>query len=383
VVPLPDKGYARHFQFLEKSAMPLPPLAEQQRIVAKIEELFTKLDAGVGALKKIKAQLKRYRQAVLKYAFEGKLTEEWRAAHKGELEPASAVLERIKKERGENAIVGARAPRSVLLERIRKGRGDRPVAPTVVDRSDLPELPEGWVWTTFGQLVFDSQNGLSKRQSNHGATTHVLRLADILNGRISPATPRDILLTDDEVSKYGLHPGDLLCIRVNGSANLVGRMITFSEKQTWAFCDHFIRFRPLQQFVSPSFLHYFFNTQVARRHIEFGMVSSAGQNTVSQTTMNAAPVPYTHPLEQSKIVNEIERRFSIADEAEKVVEQSLKQAERLRQSILKKAFEGRLVSQDPSDEPAEKLLERIRQAKVGAGFKPAPTVTNKRHRQRR
>jgi type I restriction enzyme S subunit len=81
-IPLPEKGYARHFQWLEKAFVPLPPLPEQHRIVSKIEELFAKLDVGVEALKKVKAQLKRYRQAVLKYAFEGKLTQEWREANK-------------------------------------------------------------------------------------------------------------------------------------------------------------------------------------------------------------------------------------------------------------------------------------------------------------
>ena len=79
--------------------IPLPPLPEQYRIVNKIEELFTKLDAGVEALKKIKTQLKRYRQAVLKFVFEGKLTRQWREAHKGELEPASVLLEKIKEQR--------------------------------------------------------------------------------------------------------------------------------------------------------------------------------------------------------------------------------------------------------------------------------------------
>ncbi len=81
----------------------LPPLPEQHRIVAKIEELFTRLDAGVEALRKVKAEIRRYRQAVLKHAFEGRLTEEWRKAHKGELEPASKLLERIKEERKKNA----------------------------------------------------------------------------------------------------------------------------------------------------------------------------------------------------------------------------------------------------------------------------------------
>jgi type I restriction enzyme S subunit len=79
--------------------LPIPPLAEQYRIVAKIEELFTQLDAGVELLKKVKAKLKRYRQTVLKAAVEGNLTKEWRTAHQGELEPASVLLERILKQR--------------------------------------------------------------------------------------------------------------------------------------------------------------------------------------------------------------------------------------------------------------------------------------------
>lgn len=88
---------------VEQVPIPLPPLPEQHRIVTKIEELFTRLDAGVDALKKVNAQLKRYRQAVLKYAFQGKLTQEWREAHTAELEPSSALFERIKEERRKNS----------------------------------------------------------------------------------------------------------------------------------------------------------------------------------------------------------------------------------------------------------------------------------------
>src|SRR4030043_1222328 len=112
---------------LKTIAFALPPLPEQQRIVAKIEELFTKLDAGVEALKKVKNQLKRYPQAVLKYAFEGKLTQEWREANKDKLEPASALLKRIREERK------------------KKVEGELKELPPV-DIADLPELPEEWTW---------------------------------------------------------------------------------------------------------------------------------------------------------------------------------------------------------------------------------------------
>ena len=110
---------------IEPLMFPLPPLAEQQRIVTKIEELFTKLDDGVEELKKVQLQLKRYRQSVLKSAFDGTLTAEWREEHKAELEPASMLLEKIKTERKKSGKYKELAP---------------------LDTADLPELPEGWVF---------------------------------------------------------------------------------------------------------------------------------------------------------------------------------------------------------------------------------------------
>jgi type I restriction enzyme S subunit len=343
----------------------LPPLAEQHRIVARIEELFSELDAGVELLKKLKAKLKRYRQAVLKAAVEGKLTKDWREAHQGELEPASVLLERILKERREKweaeQLAQMKAKGKTPKDDSWKLKYKEPVAP---DTSDLPELPEGWVWASFGQLVQESQNGLSKRKGLHGTPIHVLRLADIVNGKISATEPRDILLTDEEIQSYRLQPNDLVCIRVNGSEKLVGRVIIFKEKDSWAFCDHFIRFRLVSNFLCLSFISKLFNTDAVRKYIEHHKVSSAGQNTVSQTTVAAIPIPLPSLEEQNAIDEEIERRLSVTEELEKVVEKNLKRAEKLRQSILKKAFEGKLVPQDPSDEPADKLLERIKAEKA-------------------
>jgi len=318
----------------------LPPSTEQHRIVAKIEELFTKLDAGIDVMKKIRVQLKQYRQAVLKAAFQGKLTEEWREKHKGEFEPASMLLKRIRDERGKKDKWKNwdLSPGSIL---------------------NLPQLPEGWMWSLFGNLITESQNGVSKRKSPQGTPTHVLRLSDIASGKISDANPRDIRLTRQEIDKYTLTSGDLLCIRVNGSPDLTGRMVAFSESETWAFCDHFIRFR-VSDLLSISYLCQFFNTQVARNHIESSMVSSAGQNTVSQKTIAMTPIPLPSCEEQEKIVGELEHYFSVLDQTEKIVERTIEQSDGLRQSILRKAFQGRLVPQDPSDEPAGDLLNQIK-----------------------
>lgn len=148
-------------RFIENTIIPLPPLSEQHRIVAKIEELFTRLDAGVEALKKIKAQLKRYRQAVLKYAFKGNLTKEWREANKGKIEPASILLERIKDQRTVGANPRGRPnPRGRHVEgrhtglplRVRHDSGQTGQTHGSAPTEELPELPEGWVWTRLGEI---------------------------------------------------------------------------------------------------------------------------------------------------------------------------------------------------------------------------------------
>jgi type I restriction enzyme S subunit len=345
----------------EKVVIPLPPLPEQRRIVAKIEELFAKLDAGVAALKKVKAQLKRYRQAVLKHAFEGKLTAAWREAHNDELEPASVLLERIKKERGENAIAGVRASHPVPPERIR--RGDRPVAPTGVDRSDLPELPEGWVWTRIGEITEKMQYGTSEKADEDASDIPVLRMGNIQDGRLVFENlkfyPRDW----PQLEEFILQDGDVLFNRTN-SAELVGKTAVYKgSHQKAVFASYLIRIRVNKGAYDPDMLSSFVNSFYGRRYITSVVSQQVGQANVNGTKLSLMPIPLPPLAEQHKIVEEIERRFSIADEAERVVEQSLKQAERLRQSILKRAFAGKLVPQDPTDEPAEELLKRIREAK--------------------
>jgi len=337
--PRVNLGHIRELDF------PLPPLPEQYRIVNKIEEAFTRLDAGVEALKKAKAQLKRYRQAVLKAAMSGELTRKWREAHKGELEPASVLLARIKEERKK-----------------RLGSKYKELPPP--DTAELPELPEGWAWANFELLISLAQNGFGKRSSREGNPIIVLRLADIVGGTISLSNTRRICAAETEVGRYKLDDNDLLCIRVNGSRNLVGRMIPYkTSSEPIMFCDHFIRFRLIEPTMAP-FLSCWFNTDRIRRYMELSMISSAGQNTVGQGTVLAISFPLPPQQEQHQIMSELERRYSIADEAEQIIDLTLRQSDRLRQSILKRAFEGKLVPQDPSDEPAEKLLDRIKAEKA-------------------
>ncbi|QAA82664.1 hypothetical protein EI546_13470 [Aequorivita sp. H23M31] len=230
-----------------------------------------------------------------------------------------------------------------------------------------PEIP-------FEKIIESSQNGIAKRKGTDGREIKVLRLADITNLEIDNSSSRSIILKDNELVKYKLNEGDLIVIRVNGSVDLVGRFIHVSHKdeiELWAFCDHFIRFSLDLNKCMSKFYYYFFQLSKVRKFINHNMVSSAGQNTVSQGTIKSISVPLISIQEQHQIVQEIESRLSVCDKVEESIVDSLAKAEALRQSILKKAFEGKLLTEaeiaqckaDKDYEPASVLLARIERSR--------------------
>lgn len=318
---------------LKSIEVPLPPLPEQRRIVAKIEEVFAKLDAGVKALKKVKAQLKRYRQAVLKYAFEGKLTQEWREANKEKLEPASVLLEKIKEERKKEAI--------------RKYKEMPPF-----DTSDLPDLPDKWAWAKIGEII-EPSNEKRDPLKIKGMTCIGLEHIEKDTGRLLGHGSS----TEIRSTKTMFYKGDLLYGKLRPYLNKV------YVAEFEGVCSTDILLFPRTPYNSNKFLLFRFLygdfVRFATQRMSGVQHPRVDFKTLSEFIISVPPLS-----EQSKIVEEIENHLSIADEIEKIAEQSLKQSERLRQSILKTAFEGKLVPQDPTDEPAEKLLERIKAEKA-------------------
>jgi len=333
---------------LKEIGFPLPPLAEQKRIVARLEELFTKLDAGVEALKKIKAQLKRYRQAVLKHAFEGKLTEKWRQAHKGELEPASKLLERIKKERGVGGVTG--------------------------NNNNSLELPKNWALTNLGE-VSDIIRGISFPKNAKTKTSQKGYIACLRTTNVQRKVewgdlwfvPQEFVKRDEQlVKKY-----DILISTAN-SLELVGKVC---QVKTLPYPSTLGAFISLIR-ISPILDQTFFYFQLASAEVQSKIRSCASTTTniSNVSTRKLADIELMVPpfAEQKRIVAEIERHFSIADQIEQTIEQGLKQAQRLRQSILKKAFEGKLTEKWRQENPelvtgensAEKLLERIKAEKT-------------------
>ncbi|MBN1547322.1 MAG: restriction endonuclease subunit S [Syntrophaceae bacterium] len=344
--------------YMRELILPFPPLSEQQRIVDKIEELFTKLDAGVEALKKIKEQLKRYRQAVLKYAFEGKLTEEWREQHKGELEPASVLLERIKEERKKTL-----------------GKKYKELPP--VDTSELPELPDGWVWTRMIEISEKITDGTHHTPTYVSEGIPFISVKDIKNGMISFENCKFISEDEHNVLIKRCNPeyGDVLITK----SGTIGRTAVVTTRDEFSLFVSVALIKPYKDFLDSNFIKFaldnYINNIDIQQSVKGGVVKNLHIEDLKEINIITPSIE-----EQYKVVEEIQCHFSIADEIEKTVDQSLKQSDRLRQSILKKAFEGKLVHQDPFDEPAELLLERIRAEK--AAMEAEKKITKKPRRKK-
>ena len=334
------------------SIIPLPPLAEQRRIVAEIETQFTRLDASVVALRRVQANLRRYRSSVLKDACEGRLV------------PTEAELARSEGRKYESAAVLLEwilAERRARWESQENRRG-KYKEPSVPDTSTLPQLPEGWAGAAAEQLLARSEYGTSVKCSYDASGLPVLRIPNIVAGEIDLTDVKYATKPVPVDSETALAKGDVLMCRTNGSVRLVGKtaVVNSPMEPYHGFASYLLRFRLVETEVLPKWFHLYATSQLGRAFIEQNAASSAGQNNVSLSLIHTMPIPLPPLSEQRRIVAEVERRLSVVQQAEATVEASLTRAERLRQSILKQAFSGRLVPQDPDDEPASVLLERIR-----------------------
>ena len=350
---------------LKTFEIPLPPLPEQHRVVAKIEELFTKLDVGINELHKAQSQLKRYRQSVLKAAFEGKLTEAWRAEHQDKIEPASVLLERILKERREKweaeQLKQMQAKGKMPKDDKWKVKYKEPVAP---DTGDLPELPEGWKWIKLEQVTDLITKGSSPRWQGFNYVDKGILFLRSQNVGWGGLNLSNIAYLPEAFNKKErksiLETGDVLLNLVGAS---IGRAAIASDELEGANMNQAVALiRLVKDGLDNKFLMNYLISPEAQSTIHGKKVDVARAN-LSLTDVSEFAVPLPPLPEQQAIVSEVESRLSVADEVEKTITAELKRAEQLRQSILKKAFSGKLVPQDPNDEPASVLLERIKAEK--------------------
>ena len=363
---------------VRQTRIPIAPLTEQRRIVAKIEELFSDLDAGVAALKRAKANLKRYRASVLKSAVEGKLTEQWRAKHPAK-EPASALLARILLERRLKWEADQLAKFAAAKKEPPKNWRDKYVEPTPPIATGLPELPADWTWASV-QQVGSVQLG-RQRAPQHHSGEHMrpyLRVANVFEDRIDTTDVMEMNFTPDEYETYRLGSGDIL-LNEGQSMELVGRPAIYRDEVPGAcFTNTLVRFRVYDNvdtdYALRVFLAYLKNGRFQKIATITVNIAHLGAGRFAEIEFPLPPIE-----EQAAIIQEVDRHFSQIDAAEKQIEHGLLRAARLRQSILKRAFEGKLVPQDPKDEPASALLERLRASRTHDEAN-GTTATSKRTR---
>ncbi len=337
--------------------LPLPPRHEQDRIVEELDLQLSRLDVAVTAIARVRENLARYRASVLKAACEGRLvpTEAELARAEGrQYEPAGKLLERVSHERE------TRDERKRAAESSGEFHG--------LQEEESSALPDGWCWTTVERLNPRDRPcayGVLQPGDDVPGGVRFVRVGDIEDGKISVQSLKCI---DAGVAarypRTRLRGGEVLITLVGA----IGRTAVVPRQLAGANTARAVGVVPLVPGLNAHWVELWFRNpaKVAR------MTSAAhevARKTLNLEDVRRASVAIPPLAEQDRIVAEVERRLSIADEIAAAIDTALARAERLRQSILKRAFEGKLVPQDPNDEPASVLLERIRKEREAAEAK--------------
>ena len=349
--------------------VPLPPATELKLVVAEVEDLFSDLEIGVAELIAAQKKLTQYRQSLLKAAVEGALTADWRAQNPP-LETSAELLARILQERRTRW-------EARQLERF-KAKGRKPPKdwidgyhqPAVDVPGVLPSVPAGWTWATVDLLCPDDiANGKSIVTGESGAK--VLRLTAVRNGPIDLREFKRGIWDESEAAPFAVAEGDLLVVRGNGSLSLVGRAgVVPKINELVAYPDTLIRVRTLTAVVRPTWLALFWDSKLAREHFERRARTSAGIFKISQPDIVSLAVPVPPLDEQDAAIEVFDAFVQRVEGLQMGLEAALRYATAQRQNILRAAFSGELVPQDPNDEPASVLLERIREQRAATQAGP-------------
>lgn len=352
---------------------PLPPLNEQHRIVDKIEELFSELEHGVANLKLAQRQLKVYRQALLKHAFEGKLTEQWRQENNPE--PAEKLLERIQAERQNRYEQEVKDWKAAVKDWEKGGeKGGKPGKPrgplkySRINSEETNALPniEGWAFCRIGEIS-DMVSGYAfeAKDFDKEGVYKVIRMGNLYGNKLdmsrSPAfLPKDISI--ELINKYSANENDIL-LTLTGTKYKrdYGFAVKIPKGEKNLLVNQ--RILSLKPLILNNFFLYLLKDDLFRDQFFSFETGGVNQGNVSSVSVGTITVAIPSLEEQEEITNILESRFSICEVLENTISESLLKSEALRQAILKKAFEGKLVPQDPTDEPASELLKRIQAEK--------------------
>ncbi|WP_313335443.1 restriction endonuclease subunit S [Comamonas sp.] len=338
--------------------VPLPPAEEQLRIVSKLEEVLPEVDAGLAELKAAQKKLAQYRQSLLKSAVKGALTEKWRATNSPD-ESGEQLLERMLQERRtrwEAKQLAKFAERGKTPPKDWQKKYPEPVEP---DATDLPDLPAGWVWASVEQLG-DVQLGRQRSPDKLKgiSPTRYIRAANITEAGVDFSDVLEMDFSDHERRTFELQAGDVLLTEASGSPEHVGRPAIWpSVEGLYCFQNTVLRFQP--KGISSKFAFYFF-LAMQKLGVFRKLSGGVGINHLSAGKFSKLPMALPSSDEQVEIVRELVAQLAAIDEQRRAIDLSLKQSTAQRQNILRAAFAGELVPQDPNEEPASVLLERIR-----------------------
>jgi type I restriction enzyme S subunit len=359
---------------LKELTIPLAPLPEQRAIAAKIEQLFSELDNGIANLKTAKSKLEIYRQAILKQAFEGGLTKDWR--EKNNLPTAEVIFEQIKKERLNNYEKQLQELEKAVIEWEINGKDEkrptRPSKPKILESLTEDEieiygkLPTGWQWSRFCNVTYKIGDIDHKMPKEVEEGLPYLSTGNLKNdGSIDFEGAKNISKADFDRLALKIKPqkGDIIFPRYG----TIGRniLINFDKDFLVSYACAIIKNIPF--LMNEKFVFYYSLSPIIKKEIKRYTVQTTQAN-IGIASIESFVFPLCSPQEQTQIVQEIETRLSVCDKLNEAIEQSLEKAQALRQSILKKAFEGKLLSEDelqncrqqPDWEPAAKLLEKVK-----------------------
>ncbi|MFH7321256.1 restriction endonuclease subunit S [Desulfurivibrio sp. D14AmB] len=349
-----DKGTGSTFKavtksFVEELEFGLPPVDEQNRIIAKIEGLLSELDKGVESLKTAREQLKIYRQAVLKHAFEGKLTARWREENADKLESPEQLLARIQQEREtryqqqlQEWKVAVKAWEKNGKEGKQTGKPSKPLLFTA-DGSDNYPLPAGWTTIKLGDLAAESVLGkMLDKEKNTGTMCPYLGNINVRWGAFDLANLKSMKIEDSEKKRYGLHKDDLVICEGGEPARCAiwkgdsGKM--FIQKAL-----HRVRFT---ESYDPNFAYYYIVYAAATQRIATYFTGTTIKH-LTGTGLQKIEFPLCSIAEQKEIVSLLDKQLASIEALDSEIFTGLRKSEILRQATLKKAFSGQLVPQNP------------------------------------
>lgn len=365
---------------LKPVKIPIPPYNEQHRIVAKIEELFSELDKGVESLKQAREQLKVYRQALLKHAFEGKLTEQWRKENADKLETAEQLLERIKHEREARYQQQLEEWKAAVEQWEKNGkvvrRQSKPKIPKKLDEFSCDELrqfsalPDGWQWVKFDKICEHDQYaikagpfGSALKKEHYSKTGYkVYGQEQVISGDPHYGNYFIPEIKYQELIACKIKPGDILISLVG----TVGKVLVLPDDCAQGIINpRLIKVSANTKYYLPAFFKHYFESSYVKSLYKL-QTHGATMDVLNLGIIQSLPFPFCSFEEQQEIVEKLDSALSVINQNDTEIESQIAKSEALRQSILKKAFSGQLVPQEPNDEPASALLERIAKEKAEA-----------------